>query len=275
MKTDQQQLRDYLLGRLPENLATELDTRLFASNELNRELQDEQDSLIEDFVYRRLAAVEDEAFQAQCERSPMLQEKVRSFRVFLSALERQSDSQSAPLTFRSRQFLSLLSPALALLLCFASFLYTRELRRNAVLSSQLLASSRTYGSNTSSDEDRRSTVVAFLSANVPRGPSVAPEIRLPATARLLELQVELQPSHSGEADWDVELLHGTEVIWTSVHVPLHRIGQEAFLSVLIYTESIPSGSYFVRYSLHSDHGAVQFRPFHLVKQVRGEPSNGF
>src|ERR1700677_2488093 len=192
MKTDQQQLRDYLLGRLPENLATELDTRLFANNELNRELQDEQDSLIEDFVYRRLAAVEDEAFQAQCERSPMLQEKVRSFRVFLSALERQSDSQSAPLTFRSRQFLSLLSPALALLLCFASFLYTRELRRNAVLSSQLLASSRTYGSNTSSDEDRRSTVVAFLSANVPRGPSVAPEIRLPATARLLELQVELQ-----------------------------------------------------------------------------------
>jgi hypothetical protein len=265
MKTDQQQLRDYLLGRLPENLATELDTRLFASNELNRELQDEQDSLIEDFVYRRLAAVEDEAFQAQCARSPMLQEKVRSFRVFLSALERQSDSKSSPLILRFRQFFILLSPALALLLCFASFLYTRELRRNAILSSQLLASSRTYGSNTSSNEDRRSTVVAFLSANVPRGPSTAPEIRVPATARLLELQVELQPSPSGEADWDVQLLHNTEVIWASAHVPLHRVGQEAFLSLPIDTGSIRTGSYVVRYSLHSDHGAAQFRPFHLVK----------
>jgi len=266
MNTDQQQLRDYLLGRLPENLATELDTRLFASNELNRELQDEQDSLIEDFVYGRLAPVEDEAFQAQCARSPMLQEKVRSFRVFLSALERQSDSKSSPLTLRFQQFLSLLSPALALLLCFASFLYTRELRRNASLSSQLLTSSRAHGSNTSSsNEDRRSTVVFFLSANVPRGPSAGPEIRVPATARLLELQVELQPSPSGETDGDVELLHNTEVIWTSVHVPLHRIGQEAFLSLLIDTGSIRTGSYVVRYSLHPDHGAAQFRPFHLVK----------
>jgi hypothetical protein len=265
MNTDQQQLRDYLLGRLPENLATELDTRLFAGDELNRELQDEQDSLIEDFVYSRLTPVEDEAFQAQCAHSPMLEEKVRSFRIFLSALERQSDSKPSPLILRFRQSLGILSPALALLLCCASFLYIRELRWNAILSSQLLASSRTYGSNTPSNADRRSTVVAFLSANVPRGPSTAPEIRLPATARLLELQVEVQPSPSGEADWDVELLDDTEVIWTSVHVPLHRIGQEAFLSLLIDTGSIRTGTYVVRYSLHSDHGAAQFRPFRLVK----------
>jgi|GEM_PF-2229446 len=265
MKTDQQQLRDYLLGRLPEDLATEMDTRLFASGELNRELQDEQDSIIEDFVYSRLSAVEDEAFQAQCARSPLLQEKVRSFRVFLSAIESQSDAKPLPLIPRFRQFLSLLSPALALLLCFASFLYTRELRRNAILGSQLLASSRAYRPNTSSNEDRRYPVVAFLSANVTRGPSAAPEIRVPATARLLELQVELKPSPSGEADWDVELLHDSEVIWTSAHVPLHRIGQEAFLSLPIDTGLIRTGSYVIRYSLHADHGAAQSRPFHLVK----------
>jgi len=265
MNTDQQQLRDYLLGRLPEDLATELDTRLFTSDELNRELQNEQDSLIEDFVYSRLTSVDDAAFQAQCARSPMLQEKVRSFRIFLSALERQSDSESSPLILHYRQFLSLLSPALALLLCLASFLYTRELRRNAILNSQLLASSRAHGSNASSDEERRSTVIAFLSANVPRGPSSAPEIRVPVTSRLLELQVELQPSPSEETDWDVEVLHNTEVIWKSAHVPLHRIGPEAFLSLLIDTESIRTGSYVIRYSPHSDQGAAQFRSFHLVK----------
>ncbi len=66
---------------------TELDTCLFASDELNRELQDEQDSLIEDFVYSQLTPVEDEAFQAQCARSPTLQEKVKSFRVFLSCTQ--------------------------------------------------------------------------------------------------------------------------------------------------------------------------------------------
>jgi anti-sigma factor RsiW len=265
MKTDQQQLRDYLLGRLPEDLATEMDTRLFASNELNRELQDEQDSLIEDFVYSRLTSVEEDAFQAQCARSQMLQEKVRSFRVFLSAIERLPDAKPSPLTFRFQQLLGILSPALALLLCFASFLYTRELRRNALLSSQLLASSRTDGSNAATNEDGRATVVAFLSANVPRGASTAPEVKVPATAHLLELQVELQPSPSEETDWDVELLHDTEVVWTSAHVPLHRIGQEAFLSLPIDTGSIRTGSYVVRYSLHADHGAAQSRPFHLVK----------
>jgi hypothetical protein len=34
---------------------------------------------------------------------------------------------------------------------------------------------------------------------------------------------------------------------------------------LIDTGFIRAGSYVVRYSLHSDNGAVQFRPFHLVK----------
>jgi hypothetical protein len=82
---------------------------------------------------------------------------------------------------------------------------------------------------------------------------------------MLELQVELQPSPSAEADWDVELLDDTEVIWTSARAPLHRIGQEAILSLPIDTGSIRTGSYVVRYSLHSDHGAAQFRPFHLVK----------
>lgn len=265
MNTDQQQLRDYLLGRLPEDLATEMDARLFASDELSRQLQDEQDSLIEDFVYSRLMPVEDEAFQAQCARSPMLQEKVRSFRIFLSALERQSDAIPPRHVPHLRQYLIVLSPALALLLCFAIFLYARELRKNALLHSQLLASSQSPGSNVSSSEGTLSTVVAFLSANVPRGPSATPEIRLPATARLLELQVELQPSPSRETDWDVDLLHNNEVIWKSVQVPLHRIGQETFLSLLIDARPLRAGSYVLRYSPHADQRGTQFRPFHLAK----------
>lgn len=54
MNIDRQELRDYLLGRMPENLASDLDTRLFSGDELLHRLQEEQDLLSEDFVYGRL-----------------------------------------------------------------------------------------------------------------------------------------------------------------------------------------------------------------------------
>ena len=49
---------------------------------------------------------------------------------------------------------------------------------------------------------KHSTVVAFSSANVPRDASAPPEITIPATASLLELQVEVHPSPLGDADWN-------------------------------------------------------------------------
>jgi hypothetical protein len=264
MKIDQQELRDFLLGRLPEESATSLDTRLFADNELHRELQDERDTLIEDFVYGRLSSEEEQAFQAQCTLSPLLQGKVNSFRVFLSALERQSDrARLTRVLFLPRIFI-LISPVLAFMLCIAVFLYVREFRRNALLDSQLLALSHGPVPVGQTGDRKHSTVVAFLSANVPRDVSVPPEITIPATSSLLELQVEVHSPSLGDAGWDAELLRGTEVVWRSSHLPLHRVGQEAFLSLLLDTESVRAGSYTVQYSPRSDPGSISTRPFRIV-----------
>jgi hypothetical protein len=264
MKIDQQELRDYLLGRLPEELATALDTSLFADTELHRELQDERDSLIEDFVYDRLTSEEEQAFQAQCVLSPLLEEKVNSFRVFLSALERQSDQARLMMAPFLPRFFILISPVLAFMLCIAAFLYVREFRRNALLNSQLLALSHGPVPVGQTGDDKHPTVVAFLSANVPRDASVPPEIIIPATAALLELQVEVHSPSLGDADWDAELLRGTEVVWRSSHLPLHRVGQEAVLSLLLNTESVRAGSYTIQYSLRSDPGSITTRPFRIV-----------
>ena len=264
MKIDRQELRDYLLGRLPEELATSLDTRLFTDNELHRELQDERDALIEDFVYGRLNSEDERAFQAQCALSPLLQEKVSSFRVFLFALERQSDrARLASAPFLPRIFV-LISPVLAFMLCVTAFLYVREFRRNALLDSQLLALSHGPVPIGQTGDNKHSTVVAFLSANVPRDVSVPPEITIPATASFLELQVEVHSPSLGDADWDAELLRGAEVVWHSSHLPLHRVRQEAFLSLLLDTQSVRAGSYTVQYSLHSDPGSIRTRSFRIV-----------
>jgi hypothetical protein len=268
MQTDRQMLREYLLGALPEDLASDLDARLFSEDELHGQLQEEQNALIEDFVYGRLAPDEEAAFQSQCARSPLLQRKVESFRNFLSALESQSNQ--APLWkvpyFSLPRFLA---PALALMLCVASLLYLKELRRNAVLISQLQASSRAPGPLTPALDGKAVSVVAFLSANVPRGPATTPQIIVPAGARILELQVELHPMATGEVDrerveWDMELLRGDEVLSKAAHVRLRRIGHQTFLPLIIDIGTIHAGSYIVRYSPHSDPGAIQIRQFYVA-----------
>src|ERR1700679_4373851 len=106
-KTDRQQLRDYLLGRLPEDLAVQFDSRLFADDALRQELDEEQHSLIEDFIYERLTETEERTFQEQCPQSPLLREKVESLRVLLSALARQHNSTPASFSLSLKQFLTL------------------------------------------------------------------------------------------------------------------------------------------------------------------------
>jgi hypothetical protein len=263
-KTDRRQLRDYLLGRLPEDLAVQFDSRLFADDALRQELDEEQHSLIEDFVCHRLTETEERTFREQCTRSPLLREKVGALRVLLSALERQQDSTPASFSLSLKQFLTLLSPALALLLCFAAFLYARERHRNTAQISQVAAPVPPSKLGAPSSGHGVPTVVAFLSANVVRSPSAMPKIKIPSAGTTLELQVEVRSPSSSVADWDVALLRGDEVIQSSSHVPLHRLGEETYLSLTIDAASIHDGPYRVRYSPHGDPGVPQYRSFQGV-----------
>jgi hypothetical protein len=264
MKIERQELRDYLLGRMPADLASELDTRLFAGDELYRDLQEERDSLIEDFVYGRLSSEDAGAFEAQCRQSPSLQTSVDSFRVFLSALDRQPESAAASWLPNLSRILTLISPALAVMLCVVTFLYIHEHRRGADLNAQLLAQSHVPAISPQTSETQRPSVVVFLSANVPRDSSAPPEIKIPQAATLLELQVELHPPSPAGTDWNVDLLRGDELIWKSAHLPSRRVGQETYLPLLIDPKPLLSGSYRIRFSPSSDSGLIQSRSFRIT-----------
>lgn len=264
MNIDRQELRDYLLGRMPENLASDLDTRLFSGDELLHRLQEEQDLLSEDFVYGRLSPEDENAFQIRCRQSPSLQEQVNSFRTFLSALERQTDPAPVAKTLNWSRILILLSPAPAALLCVTTFLYLREHRRSTEMNSHLVALSHLPVPASQAGEARPLAFVAFLSANVPRDSSLPPMITIPATASLLELQIELHSPAAEDADWDAELLRGDELIWKSTHLRSHRAGQEAWLSLLLDPKPIRSGSYTIRFFPSADPGSILSRPFRIT-----------
>src|ERR1700678_4476700 len=89
-EAERQRLREYLLGKMPEDVAAELDTRLFEDNALLDELEQERQLLIEDFVGSGLTAEEAALFQSQLSRSLELRRKADEFRELLEALQRQT-----------------------------------------------------------------------------------------------------------------------------------------------------------------------------------------
>jgi hypothetical protein len=266
MKIERLELRKYLLGGLPEEPADELDARLFADDDLHRDLQDEQDSLIEDFLGGKLTEDENASFSAQIVRSPSLQEKVDSLRVLLAALEWQTPrvSHHAPSVFS--RFAILISPALAIMLCIAIYLYVREFRKNAGLNAQLQALSR--APQLVSEYHRNLPVaVAFLSANTVRGASALPEINVSANDSLIELQLELHEVPAGDDSWDAELARGTNLIWKASQVPQRTVGREEFLPLFIESRNLQPGDYEIRYRLSSSaHEIFQVRSFRVARQ---------
>lgn len=261
--TDRRTLRDYLLGRLPEDQAEQLDSQLFADDALRQELEEEQDALIDDSIYGRLSEEEEKTFHEQCARSVHLREKVASLRLLVSALERQDAPSPAPFVWSPRKIFTVLSPALALVLCFAVFLYVRERHRGA---DQVSQATPPVASTAESAQPNLHTlpVVAFLSANVVRGSSSVPKIKIPSAGNALELQVEVHTVSSVTGSWDVALMRGSDVIQSSANVQLHQLGQLRYLSLTIDAASLQAGSYSVRYSPHSNPDVRRYRPFQAV-----------
>jgi len=280
MKIDREQLREYLLGRMPEEQATVMDRQLFAEDSVHRALEEEQQSLVEDFVYGWLPAEDERAIQLRCRQSSSLQEKVAAFRIFLVALERQAGAAPVRRKLSLSRFFFLLSPALAAMLLITAFLVLQEHRKGAELSSQLQAVSQAPEPPPSAAPNpapspaplashaSRATAVAFLSANVPRDASALPAIDIPKSATLLELQVEVRSASANASAWNVEVLRGDEIVWKAAHLPLHRVGHEAYLSLLLDSASLPAGSYTVRYFSASDPGSIASRDFRVAERSK-------
>jgi hypothetical protein len=266
MTTVRQETREYLLGHLPAHAADELDARLFAEDDLLSEVQSEEDALIEDFLRDKLTDEEATSFRAQIARSPALQEKVGALRILLGTLERWSTRISHPAPSRFPWILFWVSPALTIILCFVIVLYVKESRRNIKLNAQLVALSHP-SQPISASIGANSVAVAFLSANVVRGRSALPEIATPATALVLELQIELTTTQKNEDTWNAEVRRDDEPIWKSSQMMVHRIGHETFLGLFMDARGVRPGTYEVRYAPSSDPKAFQ-RRFFQVKDPR-------
>jgi hypothetical protein len=264
MTTKLSELRAYLLGRLPDNAAEDLDARLFSDDDLHRAIEQERESLIEDYLRARLSPEEDARFRALCARSPEFQAQVNSVRTLLAALDKQAPKNLSPVpTYRRIFFFA--SPALAALLLIVSFLYLREARENSNRIVQLQTLAQSPKPNVS-PIDGQPVFLAFLPADVPRGPSTFPAFAVPPTGSLLELEVEVRNPSDGDSHWSVDLLRGSTTVWKSANVPLRRVGRKAYLALFIDRGNLQPGSYQLRYSISAETGTPQSRSFQIAQQ---------
>ncbi len=75
--TDQEKIKDYLLGRLSEEAESEIEARLLTDPEFYEELSIGEDDLIEQYLSGAMSAADRDAFESHFVRSSERQQKVR------------------------------------------------------------------------------------------------------------------------------------------------------------------------------------------------------
>jgi len=75
--TDQEQIKSYLLGQLPEEDGSEVEARLLTDREFCEELSIGEDDLVEQYLSGALSSSERQAFESHFVLSPERQQKVR------------------------------------------------------------------------------------------------------------------------------------------------------------------------------------------------------
>ena len=266
MKIQPEELREYLLGGLAEDMAIALDERLFADEDVLRDLQNEQELLIHDFVDQNLQFADEARFRAQCVRSPALQAAVEEVWSLKAVLERERDAKIPRKVLAAHRPWIFAFAAAAIALCVVSIYCLNLWRGRERADFQVAALSHQQPHSSLSDKDGHSFATVFLSANVLRGDASMPSVALPPGASLIELQVEVRAESADQGDRTVSISKGDEIVWRSLRVPLQRVGQEAFIAIVLDRGDLPPGFYEVQYAASTNPSSVTKRPFHVVSR---------
>jgi hypothetical protein len=248
MKIDQRQIREYLLGRQPSSVE-EFEEQLFTDEDLYLAVQEEQDTLIEDFVKGELSKDDAQRFQQQCNLSSTLAHKVSEFRALIGALEQhQPQMRTSQLPVRHDGWqIGRFVPLFAGIACTLLISVTFILHRRSLDASQTgPALSIEQHATQSKGAPAGPEATFFLADGVTRGDSNKPHLKITPETSAINLQLELRSSSASISSWSVEVLHGREQVWSSSAVQPQHVEREIFLAAHVAVGSMPDGLYTVR-----------------------------
>lgn len=268
MDKEQDQFRAYLLGLLPEAEAADLDEQLFKRDDVLRRMEDEQQVLIDESAKGLLSGEEESRFRAQCSRSPQLQRNLAEVEALIATLGARSTQarQQHPSRFWLR-FLAVLSPALAVALCVAAFLYVQQRRTDEMLRKRLDSAPMVSAAPSVPLQPvaEGKQFVVFLAAIVVRGDTSLPRLVIPKAASAVELQVEVHGARVGDDLWHVNISEDGRPVWMSTRVPMHRLGAETYLELHLDAGVLAPGAYSMQLGSSADLQSEQMRQFLVAR----------
>ncbi len=248
--------RDYLLGKLPVAAAEDFEDRFFASEDLLREVEQEQHALVEHYLSGTLSAPDERLFRDRIERSTTLQNKVEVHRTLLRALERRAHPNlEVPLLPRKSRSWAWLAAACVALFAVLVALFLHHATPKKLPSAQaatelpaqpsasLAAKIPTPPTPAAAPSPLPATF--FLSAAVARGVNATPVLKIPAGTSLIELQVELPVSAASIPQWKLLDLDGTPPSTPTTGLTRHA-GGDAYVPIHLPPQALPTGNHTIR-----------------------------
>jgi anti-sigma factor RsiW len=260
--SESNQIREYLLGSLPDAASEEFETHLFASDELLREVAEEQDALIDDYLSGDLSAEQQRSFRARVEQSSTLAHQVALHRRMLRALERQPARSYA---MRPWLWAGAVGAAIAAVVFgfFPHRTQPAEVRIATVAHDAPLPRRNA--------PEAKPDAVFFLSSGVTRGANSLPLLKIPATATLIELQVELPADSETLRQWQLTDLDGRMPAPVAVSETKH-VGAEYYVAVRLTAEALPNGDHALRLRGMPTGSPVLMRSFRVLRSELPPPS---
>ncbi len=253
---DSNEVRDYLLGKLPGEAADRFEERLFTSDELLRAAGEQQNELIDDYLSGNLNAQEDAVFRTQMERSTTLRNKVEVHHTLLHALERRTEGSNQTRLVSRRGWIWF-AVACLLLAVTGGVLRQRSKPTEVQVAQVGTPSPPLQHTSPVTSPD----AVFFLSGSVTRGLNALPLLKIPANAKLVELQVGLPISEEAVKQWKLVNLDGRSPALATKYETRHA-GAEVYVPVELPAHTLPDGDHTLR--LQADAGeALVLRQFRV------------
>lgn len=260
-------MRAFLLGRLPEADAAPIEERMITDEAFFREIQDVEDELIDEYAMGILSGLEARRFLDRSKNQPGLSRRIEMRKTFLAALtthataasghaERRTSTASIVSSLLSGRFLVPgLAIAAGVLLAVCVFLlhtkrdleiHLAEVQRARESGSLATPASRHFqaAALASSNMPR-----LFFAAHIARGANEQAPLQLSASqSGPVEFQLETPVGASSTRGWSVSISDEHRALITQTGLSVHQVESVSFVRAYVDPSVFDPGNYSVSLS---------------------------
>lgn len=261
---DEIQLREYLLGNIPEENCEEIEAKLLTDAEFEKLADLIEEDIIEDYLDGSLSSREKEAVESRFLRPPERKRKLWFIRLLRSHASPESREPRRWFPFLLSNWQMKAGIAAMVLLSLSLGIYNIALRRD--LQSQQDSLERAQKQNEELQQKlsalhKSNTYVELsLVSGAVRGKGDIPEVRFDADRTGLQIHV-LPIGKASSYQASIDQSDGTQ-IWSGNDLKIAESGLEVVIPV---ARTLPPGHYFLIVSPSYDPSAKQRYPFTIVK----------